>query len=118
MLEIKDAAIADKLAAFVDEIRALYPLVTPPGGQDSGRSGISASVTRIAVLFLAVLALGVAVARRGAAVPGAPGCPVFPADERLEPARRQAAGRGRTRTAIVAAIGADDHLHADFGSGL
>ena len=28
VLEIKDAAIADKLAAFVDEIRALYPLVT------------------------------------------------------------------------------------------
>jgi phosphatidylserine/phosphatidylglycerophosphate/cardiolipin synthase-like enzyme len=30
VLEIKDAAIADKLAAFVDEIRALYPLVTLP----------------------------------------------------------------------------------------
>jgi len=31
VLEIKDAAIADKLAAFVDEIRALYPPVTLPG---------------------------------------------------------------------------------------
>jgi phosphatidylserine/phosphatidylglycerophosphate/cardiolipin synthase-like enzyme len=30
VLEIKDAAIADRLAAFVDEIRALYPLVTLP----------------------------------------------------------------------------------------
>ena len=28
VLEIRDAAIADRLAAFVDEIRALYPLVT------------------------------------------------------------------------------------------
>jgi phosphatidylserine/phosphatidylglycerophosphate/cardiolipin synthase-like enzyme len=30
VLEIKDAAIADRLAAFVDEVRALYPLVTLP----------------------------------------------------------------------------------------
>ena len=35
-------------------------------------------MTRIAVLFLAVLALGVAVAQ-AAKVPGAPACPVFPA---------------------------------------
>jgi len=30
VLEIKDAGIADRLAAFVDEIRGLYPLVTLP----------------------------------------------------------------------------------------
>ena len=30
VLEIKDAAIADRLATFVDEIRARYPLVTLP----------------------------------------------------------------------------------------
>ena len=30
VLELKDAAIADRLAAFVDEIRAIYPLVTLP----------------------------------------------------------------------------------------
>jgi phosphatidylserine/phosphatidylglycerophosphate/cardiolipin synthase-like enzyme len=30
VLEIKDAGIADRLAAFVDEIRAIYPLVTLP----------------------------------------------------------------------------------------
>jgi len=30
VLEIRDASIADRLAAFVDEIRALYPLVTLP----------------------------------------------------------------------------------------
>ena len=30
VLEFKDAAIADRLAAFVDEIRALYPAVTLP----------------------------------------------------------------------------------------
>jgi phosphatidylserine/phosphatidylglycerophosphate/cardiolipin synthase-like enzyme len=30
VLELKDAALAERLAAFVDEIRALYPLVTLP----------------------------------------------------------------------------------------
>ena len=30
VLEIRDAEIADRLAKFVDEIRALYPLVTLP----------------------------------------------------------------------------------------
>jgi phosphatidylserine/phosphatidylglycerophosphate/cardiolipin synthase-like enzyme len=30
VLEIRDAAIADRLAGFVDEIRAIYPLVTLP----------------------------------------------------------------------------------------
>ena len=30
VLELKDAGLADRLAAFVDEIRALYPLVTLP----------------------------------------------------------------------------------------
>ena len=31
VLEIRDAALADRLAAFVDEIRARYPAATPPG---------------------------------------------------------------------------------------
>jgi len=31
VLEIRDPAIADRLAAFVDEIRARYPAATPPG---------------------------------------------------------------------------------------
>ena len=30
VLEIHDAAVADRLAAFVDEVRALYPRTTPP----------------------------------------------------------------------------------------
>jgi phosphatidylserine/phosphatidylglycerophosphate/cardiolipin synthase-like enzyme len=33
VLELKDAALADRLAAFVDEIRALYPPVTLPDEQ-------------------------------------------------------------------------------------
>ena len=35
VLEIEDAAIADRLASFVDEIRARYPRVTiAPSGRD------------------------------------------------------------------------------------
>ena len=68
------------------------------------------------LLCLGVLVLG----RRGRlGRPAAAGAGVrgLPGDERLEPARRQAAGRaqlGRDRRAI----GAGDHVHADFGSGL
>jgi phosphatidylserine/phosphatidylglycerophosphate/cardiolipin synthase-like enzyme len=41
VLEIQDAAVADRLAVFVDEIRALYPRATPPGetrAADPGRT--------------------------------------------------------------------------------
>jgi phosphatidylserine/phosphatidylglycerophosphate/cardiolipin synthase-like enzyme len=31
VVEIRDAAVADRLAAYVDEIRARYPQATPPG---------------------------------------------------------------------------------------
>ena len=30
VLEIHDAAIADRLATFIDEVRARYPRTTPP----------------------------------------------------------------------------------------
>jgi hypothetical protein len=30
VLEIRDGTIADRLAAYVDEIRAKYPRATPP----------------------------------------------------------------------------------------
>lgn len=39
VLEINDAPIADRLAAFVDEIRALYPLVTLPPEEGIQRTG-------------------------------------------------------------------------------
>ena len=73
-------------------------------------------MTRIAVLCVAVLALGVAVAQ-AARVPGAPACPVFPAsspwNQRVDKLP-VAANSDR----VVATIGVDDHVHADFGSGL
>jgi phosphatidylserine/phosphatidylglycerophosphate/cardiolipin synthase-like enzyme len=31
VLEIRDAAVADRLAAYIDELRARYPRATPPG---------------------------------------------------------------------------------------
>jgi hypothetical protein len=76
-------------------------------------------VTRVAVFTLA--ALGVA-AVAGAAAPtgkiaGAPACPVFPASN----AWNQRVDRlpvARSSAPIVASIGLDDNLHADFGSGL
>jgi hypothetical protein len=73
-------------------------------------------VKPIVLLALGVLALGVAVAS-AAKLPQAPACPVFPAtspwNQRVDKLP-VAAGSDR----IVAAIGADDHMHADFGSGL
>jgi phosphatidylserine/phosphatidylglycerophosphate/cardiolipin synthase-like enzyme len=31
VLELRDAALADRLAAYIDSVRALYPAATPPG---------------------------------------------------------------------------------------
>jgi hypothetical protein len=67
---------------------------------------------------VAISALAVSAAVAGAApLPGAPECPVFPASnpwnqrvDRLPVARSSAA--------IVASVGAAEHMHADFGSGL
>lgn len=64
-------------------------------------------------LVLAV-AVGAALTDR---IAGAPGCPLFPAsnawNQRVD---RLPAGAGSA--AVVGAIGAGDHVHADFGSGL
>ena len=73
-------------------------------------------MTRLLVLGLGVLALGVAVAS-AARLPQAPACSVFPAsspwNQRVDklPAAPNSA-------AVVAAIGGGDNVHADFGSGL
>ena len=71
---------------------------------------------RLFALVISALAVSVAVAGT-APLPGAPGCPVFPASnpwnqrvDRLPVAKGSAA--------IVVAVGADEHVHADFGSGL
>jgi len=73
-------------------------------------------VRRLALLCLSVLALGVAVAS-AARLPQAPTCPVFPAtnpwNQRVD--KLPVAPNSAT---IVAAIGAGDNVHADFGSGL
>ena len=71
---------------------------------------------RIALLIAGVLGLGVAVAS-AAKLPQAPACPIFPAsspwNQRVDKLPVVAES-----DRIVAAIGADDHMHADFGSGL
>jgi hypothetical protein len=73
-------------------------------------------VKSILPVLAGALALGVAAASAGR-VAGVAGCPVFPAssawNHRVD---RLPVAPGSDR--IVAAIGAGDHVHADFGSGL
>ena len=71
---------------------------------------------RLALLGLAVLALGVAVAS-AARLPQAPACPVFPATSAWNK-RVDTLPVASNSARIVAAIGAGDTMHADFGSGL
>lgn len=72
---------------------------------------------RIVAAGFAVAALALAAAATGSRLPQAPKCPVFPAtnawNQRVD---RLPVARDSTR--IVAAIGKDDTMHADFGSGL
>jgi hypothetical protein len=73
-----------------------------------------------ALRLVALVLSGLAVSAAGAdtvPLPGAPDCPIFPASnpwnqrvERLPVAKNSAA--------VVAAVGADERMHADFGSGL
>jgi hypothetical protein len=65
---------------------------------------------------LAVLVLGGASAS-ATPVAGAPKCPVFPADNPWN-RRVDTLPVAANSDAIVRAIGVDDHMHADFGSGL
>ena len=67
-----------------------------------------------ALALIALLAVGAASASR---LPGAPGCPVFPATNPWNQ-RVDALPVAADSDLIVASIGADDHMHADFGSGL
>ena len=67
-----------------------------------------------ALALLALLAVGAASASR---LPEAPACPIFPATN----AWNQRVDRlpiARDSDRIVASIGVDDRMHADFGSGL
>jgi hypothetical protein len=56
-------------------------------------------------------------ARPAAPLPQAPGCPLFPATSHWNQ-RVDRLPVARNSDAIVRAIGAGDHVHADFGSGL
>ena len=88
-------------------------MIQPPAAVPILRSMRSRALVLVA-LCLAGIGGAAASATR---LPGAPACPVFPADnpwnrkiDRLPVAADSAA--------IVRSIGLDDHLHADFGSGL
>jgi len=71
----------------------------------------------VAAALVTALLATVAAAGPGAAPPRIAGCPVFPADNPWN--RRVDTLPVAARSAqIVASIGLDEHLHADFGSGL
>ena len=71
---------------------------------------------RLALPVLGALVLGVAVASAGK-LPQAPACPVFPASSPWNQ-RVDKLPVAPNSTRIVATIGVDDNVHADFGSGL
>jgi hypothetical protein len=73
-------------------------------------------VRRLALPVLGALVLGVAVASAGK-LPQAPACSVFPASSPWNQ-RIDKLPVAPNSARIVAAIGIDDNVHADFGSGL
>ena len=108
------------------DVRVHFPIIDPGGGfarpshegtQVSPDRGILDRMTRAALLACLALALAGAVPGGASRLPQAPACPVFPAsspwNQRVDklPVAPDSAG-------VVAAIGADGNLHADFGSGL
>src|ERR687896_714410 len=73
---------------------------------------------RLLPALVVALALPLAAGARSAApLPQAPGCPLFPATSHWNQ-RVDQLPRAKNSDAIVRAIGAGDHMHADFGSGL
>jgi hypothetical protein len=86
--------------------------------QGSGRRGILGSMGRLATLAALLLTLaGAASAGPAARLPQAPACPVFPASSPWNQ-RVDKLPVAPSSDRVVAAIGPDDHVHADFGSGL
>ena len=82
-----------------------------------GSPGILDWVRRIVLIAGLALLAGTASAGPSSRLPQAPGCPVFPAsspwNQRVD---KLPVAPGSDR--VVAAIGVDDNVHADFGSGL
>ena len=69
------------------------------------------------LVLLAVATLTLAGATTAARLPQAPACQVFPASNPWNQ-RVDKLPVAKSSNAIVASIGVDDHVHADFGSGL
>jgi hypothetical protein len=70
-----------------------------------------------AAVGAALLVTGLAGPSHGRPLPAAPGCPIFPRDNHWnQPVQRLPVHHNSD--AIVRSIGLDEHMHADFGSGL
>jgi len=85
--------------------------------QVSPDRGILDCVTRAALLACLALALAGAVPGGASRLPQAPACPVFPASSPWNQ-RVDKLPVAPNSARVVAAIGVDDNVHADFGSGL
>jgi hypothetical protein len=68
-------------------------------------------------LALAAVVLGSAVPSGARPLPEAPACPMFPDDSHWHAPVDQLPVHARSAD-FVASMGADSHVHADFGSGL
>src|SRR4051794_14593776 len=76
------------------------------------------TLRRMAVVFLAAGGLAaLAASASGLRMLGAPRCPVFPATSPWNQ-RVDSLPVAADSATLVASIGLDDHVHADFGSGL
>jgi hypothetical protein len=73
-------------------------------------------LVRLSVIALLALAVGGGSAQ-ALRMPSAPACPIFPASSPWN-VRVDRLPVAANSDAVVASIGADDHVHADFGSGL
>jgi hypothetical protein len=82
-----------------------------------GSRGILDWMRRIVLLAALALLAGTASAGPSARLPQAPACPVFPASSPWNK-RVDALPVAANSARVVNAIGLDDHVHADFGSGL
>ena len=80
-------------------------------------AGILDWVRRIVLIAGLALLAGTASAGPSSRLPQAPGCPVFPASSPWNQ-RVDKLPVAPSSSRIVAAIGLDDNVHADFGSGL
>ena len=121
VLEIHDTAIADRLATFIDEVRARYPrhdATNLESRVEDDRPAAETSCMRTAVVATLLAAVVATSAALGDPAAGRCQVPGVPRGQRLEPPGRHPSRAAAGSAATIAAIGPTKTMHADFGSGL